>query len=164
MTSPSPFQILHSMSADRSAIDKKLNKATRRRVLAFSQPYRTDITFFIATIVVSTFLGLLPPLLVRAMLDGAIADGDTGHGGLTAGDHGGAGGVLAGDWQFHAMAASYASVGGRVDALHLEDNGALSDMWQPFPTEAGQGYNVFYEVSCAAGGLHRSSVAHIPRR
>lgn len=79
MTSPSPFQILHSMSADRSAIDKKLNKATRRRVLAFSQPYRTDITFFIATIVVSTFLGLLPPLLVRAMLDGAIADGDTGY-------------------------------------------------------------------------------------
>ena len=90
--------------------------------------------------------------------------GTAGHSGLTAGNHGGAGGVLAGDWQFHAMTASFASVGGRVDALRLEDNGALSDMWQPFPTEAGQGYNVFYEVSGAAGRLRFVWPTIMPRR
>ena len=65
------------MSADRSGIDgKSINKATRQRVLAFARPYRTHITLFLATIVVSTFLGLLPPLLIRKVFDVAIADGN----------------------------------------------------------------------------------------
>jgi ATP-binding cassette subfamily B protein len=75
MTAPSPFQIMHSMSADRSGLDgKKINRATRRRVYGFARPYKAHITLFLATIVVSTFLGLLPPLLIRAVFDVAIAD------------------------------------------------------------------------------------------
>ena len=78
MTAPSPFQIMHSMSADRSGVDgKQLSRETRRRVLRFARPYRTLIVGFVATIVVSTFLGLLPPLLIREVFDVAIVDGDT---------------------------------------------------------------------------------------
>ncbi len=63
------------MSADRSGLDgKSINRATRRRVYGFAQPYRAHIILFVATIVVSTFLGLLPPLLIRAVFDVAIVD------------------------------------------------------------------------------------------
>jgi ATP-binding cassette subfamily B protein len=80
MTAPSPFQIMHSMSADRSALDgKTINRATRRRVYGFARPYKAHITLFLATIVVSTFLGLLPPLLIRAVFDVAIADDNGGY-------------------------------------------------------------------------------------
>ena len=80
MTAPSPFHIMHSMSADRSGIDgRKINRATRRRVLGFARPYRAHITLFLVTIVVSTFLGLLPPLLIRAVFDVAIADENGGY-------------------------------------------------------------------------------------
>ena len=78
MTAPSPFQIMHSMSADRSGVDgKQLTRQTRRRVLRFARPYRTLIIGFVATIVAATFLGLLPPLLIREVFDVAIVDGDT---------------------------------------------------------------------------------------
>jgi ATP-binding cassette subfamily B protein len=77
MTGPSPFQIMHSMSADRSAVDgASINKATRRRVYGFAQPYRRHITLFVATIVAATFLGLLPPLIIRQIFDVAIVDND----------------------------------------------------------------------------------------
>lgn len=80
MTGPSPFQIMHSMSADRSGIDgKTINRATRRRVYEFARPYKVHITLFVATIVVSTFLGLLPPLLIRAVFDVAIVDDNGGY-------------------------------------------------------------------------------------
>lgn len=48
---------------------------------------------------------------------------------------------------------SYASIGGRVDVLWLQDNGPLSDLWQPFPTVVGQVYNVFFEVYVATADL-----------
>lgn len=75
MTGPSPFQIMHSMSADRSGVDgATINRETRRRVYGFARPYRQHIVLFIATIVVATFLGLLPPLLIRKVFDVAIAE------------------------------------------------------------------------------------------
>lgn len=76
----SPFQIMHSMTTDRSKLDgASINRATRRRVYSFARPYRAHITLFVATIVVATFLGLLPPLLIRAVFDVAIVDGDNGY-------------------------------------------------------------------------------------
>ncbi|MEQ8841706.1 MAG: ABC transporter ATP-binding protein [Acidimicrobiales bacterium] len=80
MSAPSPFQIMHSMSADRSGLDgKSINRETRRRVFGFARPYRAHITMFLATIVVATFLGLLPPLLIRAVFDVAIVDDNGGY-------------------------------------------------------------------------------------
>ncbi|MFQ5557901.1 MAG: ABC transporter ATP-binding protein, partial [Acidimicrobiales bacterium] len=80
MAVPSPFQVMHSMSADRSALaGKEINAETRRRVYAFARPYHRQIIGFVATIVVSTFLALLPPLLVREIIDQAIVDSDGHH-------------------------------------------------------------------------------------
>jgi len=80
MTAPSPFQIMHSMSADRSSIDgKSMSRETWRRVFSFARPYKTHIVVFLTTIIVSTFLGLLPPLLIRKVFDVAIADNNGGY-------------------------------------------------------------------------------------
>ncbi|MGB1681539.1 MAG: hypothetical protein ACPHFO_04300, partial [Acidimicrobiales bacterium] len=80
MNAPSPFMVMHSMTADRSALDgKQLTKQTRRRVFAFARPYRGAIIGFLGTIIASTFLGLLPPLLIREIFDNAIVDRDGGY-------------------------------------------------------------------------------------
>ena len=79
MTAPSPFMIMHSMSSDRSSVDgKSINKQTRKRVFSFAQPYRISIIGFLLTIVGSTFLGLLPPLLIREVFDNAIVSNNRG--------------------------------------------------------------------------------------
>ena len=79
MTAPSPFQIMHSMSADRSGVvGRQLNRDTRRRVFAFAAPYKRTIIGFITTIIASTFLGLLPPLIIKEIFDVAIADHNRG--------------------------------------------------------------------------------------
>ena len=77
----SPFQIMHSMTADRSGLKgKQINAETRRRVAAFAMPYRSSIVGFVAATVAATFLGLLPPLLIREVFDVAIiGEGDGGY-------------------------------------------------------------------------------------
>lgn len=76
----SPFQIMHSMTADRSSLaGKSISRQTRARVVAFARPYRSSIVGFVVTIVAATFLGLLPPLLIREVFDDAIVDRDGGY-------------------------------------------------------------------------------------
>ncbi len=66
---------MHSMSRASSDLSgKQLNSDTRRRVFSFAKPYKLTIIQFVATIVAATFLGLLPPLLIRKIFDVAIAD------------------------------------------------------------------------------------------
>ena len=68
------------MAADRSGLrGKSLTADTRRRVWGFARPYRASITAFILTTVAATFLGLLPPLVIREIFDSAIATGDGGY-------------------------------------------------------------------------------------
>ena len=69
--------VMHSMAADRSGLKgKTITADTRRRVWGFARPYRAWIFAFIVTTVASTFLGLLPPLVIREIFDSAIAEGD----------------------------------------------------------------------------------------
>jgi len=69
--------VMHSMASDRSGLKgKTITADTRRRVWGFARPYRAWIFAFIATTVASTFLGLLPPLVIREIFDSAIAEGD----------------------------------------------------------------------------------------
>lgn len=76
----SPFQIMHSMTSDRSALDgKAITRQTRARVFAFAKPYKSSIVGFVITIVTATFLGLLPPLLIRELFDDAIVNSDGGY-------------------------------------------------------------------------------------
>ena len=76
----SPFHVMHSMSADRSELKgKTITAYTRRRVWGFARPYRSGIVAFIVIVVASTFLGLLPPLVIREIFDSAIAERDGGY-------------------------------------------------------------------------------------
>ncbi len=69
--------VMHSMAADRSGLKgKTITADTRRRVWGFARRYRAWIFAFILTTVASTFLGLLPPLVIREIFDSAIAEGD----------------------------------------------------------------------------------------
>ena len=80
MVTVSGFHVMHSMSADTSDLaGRRIGRETRRRVWGFARPYRRQIAAFMATVVASTFLGLLPPLLIRQVFDVAIADGNGGY-------------------------------------------------------------------------------------
>jgi ATP-binding cassette subfamily B protein len=53
-----------------------LDRRVLRRAWGFARPYRGWLIAYLATIVVSSLLGLLPPLLFRWIIDGAIPSGD----------------------------------------------------------------------------------------
>jgi ATP-binding cassette subfamily B protein len=53
-----------------------LSRGTLRRVWAFARPYRATIAVFLLAIIASALLGLVPPLVVRAILDTAIPEGN----------------------------------------------------------------------------------------
>ena len=72
--------VMHSMSADRRGLEgRTITAGTRRRVWGFARPYRLAIGAFVVITVASTFLGLLPPLVIREIFDSAIAEGDGGY-------------------------------------------------------------------------------------
>ena len=54
----------------------KLSRTVLRRVWRFAGPYRPFIAGFLAVIVLSSLLSLVPPLLFREILDDAIPDAD----------------------------------------------------------------------------------------
>ncbi len=75
MAGPNPFQVMNSLTMDRDKVrGKGVNAQTRRRVFAFARPYRKAIIGYLSVIVMSTILGLLPPLIIREIFDVAIAD------------------------------------------------------------------------------------------
>ncbi len=75
-----PMHLLHRMGADHSKLKgKAITPGTTRRVWECARPYRAMIAAFVVTVVGGTFLGLLPPLVIREIFDSAIADGDGGY-------------------------------------------------------------------------------------
>lgn len=73
----------HMMPRDTDAVkDATLARDTARRVWGFARPYRGTIIVFLSAIVVAALLALVPPLVVRRILDVAIpnaqADGNRG--------------------------------------------------------------------------------------
>jgi ATP-binding cassette subfamily B protein len=53
-----------------------VGRGTTRRVWSFARPYRSTITVFLASILAAALLALVPPLVVRAILDTAIPNAD----------------------------------------------------------------------------------------
>src|SRR5215216_1229311 len=53
-----------------------VSRSTLRRAWAFARPYRGTIVLFLVAIVAAALLGLVPPLVVRSILDTAIPDGN----------------------------------------------------------------------------------------
>jgi ATP-binding cassette subfamily B protein len=54
----------------------RLGRDTARRALDFARPYRGTITLFLLMILVAALLAIVPPLVVRQILDHAIPDRD----------------------------------------------------------------------------------------
>ena len=56
----------------------EIDQSTVRRVLAYADRYRSMLIGFVATLLVSSLLSIIPALLVRRIIDDAIPDGDRG--------------------------------------------------------------------------------------
>ena len=65
------------LRSDRSAVDNKIERRTVRRVLSFAGPHRRLITAFLAITVVDAGLVVVPPLLLKAIIDDGVQAGDT---------------------------------------------------------------------------------------
>ena len=67
----------HMMPRDTDAVrDVHLKAGTGTRVWSFARPYRSTIALFLSAILVAALLALVPPLVVREILDHAIPDGN----------------------------------------------------------------------------------------
>lgn len=67
---------LGAMRKDRSVLQHRLGKGVVRRVLGFARPYRAMIAVFIALIIVSSALGVVPPLMFKEIIDRGVLSGD----------------------------------------------------------------------------------------
>src|SRR5215211_1141234 len=56
-----------------------VNRAVLRRVAAYARPYGVRVAVMLATIVTITLLSLVPPLLIRQLIDHALPSGDFGQ-------------------------------------------------------------------------------------
>lgn len=54
----------------------KVTRSLLMRVLTYANPYRREIIGMLVTILITTFLGLLNPLIFREIIDGALLDKD----------------------------------------------------------------------------------------
>ena len=61
---------------DSHLVGATVSRATLRRAWTFARPYRGTIGVFLLAIVLAALLGLVPPLVVRAILDTAIPEAD----------------------------------------------------------------------------------------
>src|SRR5829696_2171524 len=69
-----PWRFLRS---DRSVVANKIERRTVRRVLSFAGPHRRLIAGFLAITVVDAALVVVPPLLLKAIIDDGVSSGDT---------------------------------------------------------------------------------------
>jgi ATP-binding cassette, subfamily B, bacterial len=70
-------QAWRHMRTDRSVADQKLARDTVRRVLGFARPHRGTIGIFLVLTVVDAALVVVPPLLVKKIVDDGILAKDT---------------------------------------------------------------------------------------
>jgi ATP-binding cassette, subfamily B, bacterial len=64
------------MGMDEEARKKKVSWSLLKRVLAYARPYRAHILGLLFTILITTGLGLLTPLIFRDLIDNALQNGD----------------------------------------------------------------------------------------
>ena len=55
-----------------------IDRALLRRVIGYAKPYRGLLALVLGTVVIDALLGLIPPLLMRSLIDTAIPAGDLG--------------------------------------------------------------------------------------
>ena len=58
------------------ALAPEIERATLRRILGFMRPYRRQVALVLVIILSAALLYLLPPLLIKRVVDEAIPEGD----------------------------------------------------------------------------------------
>ncbi|HET7690540.1 MAG TPA: ABC transporter ATP-binding protein [Nocardioidaceae bacterium] len=71
--------VWRNLRADRSVADRKLRSGTTKRVLAFARPHKKLIAGFLSLTVVDAALVVVPPLLIKSIVDDGILKSDEGH-------------------------------------------------------------------------------------
>ncbi|MBK5097859.1 MAG: ABC transporter ATP-binding protein, partial [Gemmatimonadetes bacterium] len=66
------------MTYDEEQAPPEIDRALLRRVIAYAKPYRGLLILVLGTVVIDSLLGLIPPLLMRSLIDTAIPAGDLG--------------------------------------------------------------------------------------
>jgi ATP-binding cassette subfamily B protein len=73
-----PSVMHRMMMADASAKQATLTPGLVRRVWRFAHAYRARVFWFLAIVVAEAILGLVPPLVIKAIIDHAVPDEDRG--------------------------------------------------------------------------------------
>ncbi len=76
MTAQGPWLAFRALTADRSVVASKVSKDTRNRIFAFAKPFKRQITFFIAVVILEASLVVSQPLLFKYIVDEGIANSD----------------------------------------------------------------------------------------
>jgi ATP-binding cassette subfamily B protein len=66
----------HTLRPREEVAGAQVSRATLRRAWGFSRRFRRTIVLYLVTIVAAAVVGLVPPLLFRAIIDDAIPEGD----------------------------------------------------------------------------------------
>lgn len=64
------------LRSDRSVIDERIERETLRRVMGFARPLKGLITAFLVVTVIDAALVVVPPLLLKLILDDGVRQGD----------------------------------------------------------------------------------------
>ncbi|CAN2193507.1 MdlB ABC-type multidrug transport system, ATPase and permease components [Candidatus Nanopelagicaceae bacterium] len=77
MSQHAVWMTFRSMTADPSVKSQKLKPGTIKRIASYGRPYKSQITIFMATVVIEALLVISSPLLLRQLIDKGVIPGDT---------------------------------------------------------------------------------------
>ncbi|MBC7463228.1 MAG: ABC transporter ATP-binding protein [Actinobacteria bacterium] len=69
MSMQAGWMTFRSLTADPSVKNQKLKAGTIRRIATFAKPYKSQIVFFLITVVIDAVLVIAAPLLLRRLID-----------------------------------------------------------------------------------------------
>lgn len=78
MSQHAVWMTFRSMTADPSVKSQKLKPGTVKRIAAYGKPYKSQISIFMATVVIEALLVVSSPLLLRQLIDKGVIPGDAG--------------------------------------------------------------------------------------
>ncbi|MGO9029529.1 MAG: ABC transporter ATP-binding protein [Acidimicrobiales bacterium] len=70
--------VMRQMRRDTSVVQQEITKGTAKRMLRFARPYRTILILFLVLIVADAVIGVVNPLLFRAIINHGILGKDSG--------------------------------------------------------------------------------------
>src|SRR5271154_375787 len=74
----SNWHLAASFRRDKSVTDKKLPPGTVRRIVRFAAPYRRQLVWFLLLVIVDAIIGVINPLIFRAIIDKGIGESRIG--------------------------------------------------------------------------------------